>query len=390
MIVETLIGMGADRLLDGALNGLRKDEVVKGIELCTLNAVRASLPPGSYDRLLRPYENKLKKSLITTEQKRILLLLLTPSTLRDTAAHTELNRYLKKHIEQVTKRTLDVDEQIARPFADKFYETAMKTPPLDQYIADVRSKLIFEQIQTGLRRIEQKIDQIDTQESESFVDIPLNFPPAAEHFIGRTPYLTQLHDWLHPGRTITLHAPGGYGKTALSWKALQMLHDDGSLLTRFPDGVLFHTFYGQPSMENACVALAEQLRDPAAPPIDPRQAQAALHRALAGKRALIVLDGAEDAADLRTILDVRGACAVLISTRNQTDAPDLDTLLPVAQLSRADAITLLQTWMGEKKIEGGDRDRDVLDQICALVGDCLLYTSPSPRDLSTSRMPSSA
>jgi len=28
--------------------------------------------------------------------------------------------------------------------------------------------------------------------------------------------------------------------------------------------------------------------------------------------------------------------------------------------------------------------------IVKLVGDCLLYTSPSPRDLSTSRMPSSA
>ena len=27
---------------------------------------------------------------------------------------------------------------------------------------------------------------------------------------------------------------------------------------------------------------------------------------------------------------------------------------------------------------------------CVLVSDCLLYTSPSPRDLSTSRMPSSA
>ena len=33
---------------------------------------------------------------------------------------------------------------------------------------------------------------------------------------------------------------------------------------------------------------------------------------------------------------------------------------------------------------------DKLNQIGAELGDCLLYTSPSPRDLSTSRMPSSA
>ena len=37
------------------------------------------------------------------------------------------------------------------------------------------------------------------------------------------------------------------------------------------------------------------------------------------------------------------------------------------------------------------RDEGVTLEISeALVGGCLLYTSPSPRDLSTSRMPSSA
>ena len=38
------------------------------------------------------------------------------------------------------------------------------------------------------------------------------------------------------------------------------------------------------------------------------------------------------------------------------------------------------------KSEGGR----VSNQVGALLIDCLLYTSPSPRDLSTSRMPSSA
>ena len=57
-------------------------------------------------------------------------------------------------------------------------------------------------------------------------------------------------------------------------------------------------------------------------------------------------------------------------------------------------------WLGGVKIEHtmglqGHSDADVLiHAICdALLGAaniCLLYTSPSPRDLSTSRMPSSA
>ena len=33
---------------------------------------------------------------------------------------------------------------------------------------------------------------------------------------------------------------------------------------------------------------------------------------------------------------------------------------------------------------------DIFDEINTIISSCLLYTSPSPRDLSTSRMPSSA
>ena len=36
------------------------------------------------------------------------------------------------------------------------------------------------------------------------------------------------------------------------------------------------------------------------------------------------------------------------------------------------------------------REIDALDGVMGEIADCLLYTSPSPRDLSTSRMPSSA
>ena len=40
---------------------------------------------------------------------------------------------------------------------------------------------------------------------------------------------------------------------------------------------------------------------------------------------------------------------------------------------------------GKRKIDG-----DLLLKVCEKLNICLLYTSPSPRDLSTSRMPSSA
>ena len=37
-----------------------------------------------------------------------------------------------------------------------------------------------------------------------------------------------------------------------------------------------------------------------------------------------------------------------------------------------------------------DLIKDHVDTVITMLPDCLLYTSPSPRDLSTSRMPSSA
>ena len=42
------------------------------------------------------------------------------------------------------------------------------------------------------------------------------------------------------------------------------------------------------------------------------------------------------------------------------------------------------------RFEQEPNNEKILDNIFRLVHTCLLYTSPSPRDLSTSRMPSSA
>ena len=49
--------------------------------------------------------------------------------------------------------------------------------------------------------------------------------------------------------------------------------------------------------------------------------------------------------------------------------------------------------IGEYKFDGGPTVITapfLFDELFELYGNCLLYTSPSPRDLSTSRMPSSA
>ena len=104
-----------------------------------------------------------------------------------------------------------------------------------------------------------------------------------------------------------------------------------------------------------------------------RVQHAALVRAEGGEERLELLDRGRV---LEELSDVRPAGAVGIEA--QRVEPPLPQRLPRAALGVA---------------EGGDarepyREVGVLDR--ARVRVCLLYTSPSPRDLSTSRMPSSA
>ena len=155
-------------------------------------------------------------------------------------------------------------------------------------------------------------------------------PQRAEHFTGRERELAQLLDMLQPGRAATLVAVGGMGKTALAVEALYNLPQG-----RFPDGIFFHTFYHQPQ---AAVCLERICRAFGREPL-PEPAQAA-GMALADRKALLVLDGAEQADDLRPILNVAGECGVLITTRRRSDAPNYQYFLELTPLAEEQSLVL--------------------------------------------------
>ena len=58
----------------------------------------------------------------------------------------------------------------------------------------------------------------------------------------------------------------------------------------------------------------------------------------------------------------------------------------IGTISKKEAMSIL-TREGREAVKNGDITTQELGEMYKL---CLLYTSPSPRDLSTSRMPSSA
>jgi tetratricopeptide (TPR) repeat protein len=188
--------------------------------------------------------------------------------------------------------------------------------------------------------------------------IPLQKPLRVPHFTGREKELEDLLIDLQPGQAITICGPGGMGKTALAAEAIWQLSPGNAPPERFPDGIIFHTFYHKPQADLALEAIAR------AYDVDPRPSPLeAARQALNGRQALIVLDGTEAADDLTEVLSICGNCAVLITTRRHSDAPADFSDLPPLPLPKA--TLLLQSWAA-----GMARDNTACQRICNLLG-CL-------------------
>ena len=186
--------------------------------------------------------------------------------------------------------------------------------------------------------------------------VPLDLPPCPDHFVDREKELEKLTQDLCSGQVITLCGPGGIGKTALAAKAIwQMTNRGQNSPVQFPDGVIFHTFYNQPQADLALEHIARVYGEEPRP--TPRLAA---QRVLAGRRALLVLDGAEAADNLSAVLEVRGACGVLVTSRDRGDVIVLgQDMLPLPLEWAAD---LLAMWAGETV------DGEIVRKICQLVG----------------------
>ncbi|WPD22195.1 MAG: tetratricopeptide repeat protein [Candidatus Electrothrix scaldis] len=155
--------------------------------------------------------------------------------------------------------------------------------------------------------------------------VPRDLQPLDACFRGRDKELSELMKQLQPGKVAAVCGPGGMGKSALAAQAVNRLEKD-----RFPDGIVFHSFYGHPETEQALQAVCTAFQVEAKTSLT-----STVRQVLSGKKALLILDGTEEAEDLKAVLDLRSTCGVLITSRKRSDAPG--SLIEVKRLDELPA-----------------------------------------------------
>ncbi|MDP9793797.1 DNA-binding SARP family transcriptional activator [Catenuloplanes nepalensis] len=199
--------------------------------------------------------------------------------------------------------------------------------------------------------------------------VPAQLPPGIPGLTGRGDELEELDTMLGGGGSAvaiaTLSGTAGVGKTALA------VHWAHRAAARFPDGQLYLDLRGYdpgPPMPatDALVRLLATLGEPASGIPGDLEARAARYRTLtARRRMLVLLDNAENEAQVRPLLPGAGTCAVLVTSRNRLAglvARDGARRLTLDPLRPGDADALLRRLIGSR----ADAEPDA----CAMLAAC--------------------
>ncbi len=187
---------------------------------------------------------------------------------------------------------------------------------------------------------------------------PAQLPADIADYTGRDDQVRHLCDLLSGAdadgeggavRIALVAGSGGLGKTSLA------VHAAHRVRGHFPDGQLYVDLLGATSHPlGSGDVLARFLRDLGVDgrdiPVDEAERAARYRTVLAGRRILVVLDNARDAAQVRPLLPGTASCAVLVTTRSRM--PDLAStrLVDLNVLDDDEALTLFTRVVGDKRV----------------------------------------
>jgi DNA-binding SARP family transcriptional activator len=203
--------------------------------------------------------------------------------------------------------------------------------------------------------------------------VPAQLPADVTDFTGRDEQVKRLVDLLAgPGasngtgavRVAVVAGVGGLGKTSLA------VHAAHRVRRKFPGGQLYVDLLGATSTPlSPGDVLARFLRDLGVDgqqiPVDDDERAGRYRTELAGRRMLVLLDNARDAAQVRPLLPGSSSSAVLVTTRSQM--PDLAStrLVDLNVLDDDEALTLFVKAVGDDRAAAEPQATAELLEACA-------------------------
>ncbi|MEU9986095.1 BTAD domain-containing putative transcriptional regulator [Streptomyces sp. NPDC048045] len=250
------------------------------------------------------------------------------------------------------------------------YRSGRQAEALAVY-ADTR-RLLAEELgvdpRPGLRELQQRILQADPALAEPSAPVteptvvpvrPAQLPASVPDFTGRSTFVSELSEVLASasqaaaeGRVMAVSALAGIGGVGKTTLAVHVAH---RARPAFPDGQLYVDLQGagsraaEPETVLGSFLRALGTADSAIP--DSLEERAALYRSvLDGRRVLVLLDNAKDAAQVRPLLPGTAGCAALVTSRVRMVDLAGAHLVDLDVMSPDEALALFTKIVGEERV----------------------------------------
>ncbi|MEU1047069.1 BTAD domain-containing putative transcriptional regulator [Streptomyces sp. NPDC005897] len=283
----------------------------------------------------------------------------------------DLDLELGNHAEVVPRLTAltamhPLRERLREALMLALYRSGRQAEALAVY-ADVR-RLVADELGVEPRRELQELQQRILRADDTLLPVagssptdgpseaspPRQLPATLPDFTGRVPFVQQLADLLgrRDGRNVSIASVGGMGGVGKTALAVHVAH---AARSRFPDGQLYADLHGAgPQAAEPTAVLGLFLRAlgvPATSMPGPLDERAALYRAtLEGRRVLVVLDNARNAAQVRPLLPGAGDCAVLITSRTRMVDLEGAHLVDLDAMSSEEALRFFSAIVGKERM----------------------------------------